>query len=99
HHGVQPFDLAVGDGRARLVQQQDLRAAAGALGDLDQLAEPDRQAPHRRLRIDLDLEDIEDLACLASHRAPVEQAGSTAQLPADEEILLDLHVHYGPEFL
>ena len=46
-----------------------------------------------RLWVDVDVEYLEQLPGLACHGTPVQQPGPVAKLTADEEVLVDRHVH------
>ena len=95
---VEPLDLAFGDGRGRLVEHHHLRAGAGGLDDLHDLAQTDGQAAHPGGRRDVHAEDRQGFLRLTDHRLAVQERPGL-DLPSHEQVFVDRHVLDGRQLL
>ena len=85
----QPLRLARGQGRGRLVEDQDARRLGEALGHLDELPFGERQPPHLHVRPELrEAVAAEELLGLPAQRAGVDRAEPGARLAAEPDVLL-----------
>src|SRR5450759_299442 len=92
------LDLRVGQGGRRLVHDQDGRVVAERLRDLDHLLLGDRQRANPLAWVEVQMEIVEELACLGIERTFVEEE-PTARLAANEDVLGHREVVHEVQFL
>ena len=92
-------DLALGQGRGRLVHDEDVGIVGDRLGDLDHLAGGDAEPADLGVGIDFDVEALEEVDRLAAHDAMIDQAEAAHRLAPDPDVLGDRHVVHQVQFL
>src|SRR5688572_6287970 len=89
----QMRDFPLGQGRGRLVHDQDVGFVGDRLGDLHHLAVRNRQVAHLDLRIDPDVELLEQGRGLAAQRGMIDEPQGVLGLAPDPDVLR--HGHEG----
>jgi hypothetical protein len=84
--GEQPGHLALGEGRGRLVHDDELGRDRQRLGDLDHLLLGDRKIGDQPVGVEIEPDPFGDRHRLAPHPGPVHQP-ETQRLAADEDVL------------
>ena len=83
----QRVGLVRGQGRGRLVHQEDARAQGQGLGDLDQLHLRAAQPRHRQRRVDVEIQQIQPALRLGPHLGIVDPADRTRPQPLQHDVL------------
>ena len=99
HDGEQVRDLVLGEGRRRLVHDEDLRVLQERAADLHDLLVGGVQVGHHLPRIDRDVELGQDGARLRAHALHVHEAQARAELRAEKKVLIDAQVVDEIQFL
>ena len=93
-------DLRVGQGRGWLVHDHDLGAVRKRLRDLDHLLPRDREVRHLGLRIDHQMQPLEQRSSLAIQLAFIERERQPSpRLAPDEDVLRRSQVRHEAQLL
>ena len=89
HDGEELVDLAWGEHRGRLVEDQDVGLAEQRLDQLDALLFADRQVAHHRGGVDRQAVGTGELVDALRHQGGVEEAAAPGHLVAEHHVLGD----------
>ena len=95
----QMLDLALGQRRGRLIHDENVGIVGDRFGDLDHLPAGDRKVAHLRLRIERDVEALEQRLGPPAHLVVAHEAERVQRLAADPDVLGDRHEVHQVEFL
>src|SRR5690242_7935823 len=87
NHAEETLDLALGERRGRLIQDQDLRLRADGFGDLDDLLLGHAERAHHAIGGDICAGALEQLRCEPAPRAPIDLPPSAAALQSEADVL------------
>jgi hypothetical protein len=95
----QDQHLVLGQRGGGFVENEDLRVLGERLDDLDELLLPHAERAHRRGRIEIDLETIQQRLRLAIHARPVDEGSPAAWFAAEEDVFRHRHLLHERQFL